>query len=53
MFVGLGALFLVQLVRAFAQVEEFGEALVDVFTDGFAVGPWVVIAAGVVALVKR
>ena len=51
--IALGALFVVQLFRAFSEFEGSGEALVDLFTDGFGIGPWLVIAAGVTMLVKR
>ncbi|MFQ5554518.1 MAG: SH3 domain-containing protein [Acidimicrobiia bacterium] len=50
--IGIAVVFLIQLVRAFAEFSGWGTALGDVFTDGFAVGPWIALGAGVVALVK-
>lgn len=52
--VAVSAVYLVQLFRAFMENE--GDPITaasTMFTQGFAIGPWVALAAGIVLLVKK
>ena len=52
--IGVAALWLIQTFRAFLDYEgEFTTALSTTLTDGFAIGPWVALAAGIVLLLKQ
>jgi Bacterial SH3 domain len=50
----VAAVYLVQLFRAFMENEgDLITATSTMFTEGFAIGPWVTLAAGIVLLVKQ
>ncbi|MDJ0952174.1 MAG: hypothetical protein QNJ81_00715 [Acidimicrobiia bacterium] len=52
--VGVAALYLIQTYRFFLDFEgTFTTAFSTMFTQGFAIGPWVALAAGIVLLVKQ
>ena len=52
--IGIAALYLVQSFRFFLDFEgAFTTALSTMFSQGFAIGPWVALAAGVVLLIKQ
>lgn len=52
--VGVVALYLIQMFRLMLDYEgEFTTAVATMFTEAFAIGPWVALAAGTTLLVKR
>lgn len=52
--VGITAVFLLQYVRILTMVSEsFFTAVATLFTQGFGIAPWLLLAAGVTLLVRR
>jgi len=50
---GLATLFLVQLLRLLIDFFTFTAAIGSLFTDSFGVGPWLLLAGGIVLIVRR
>jgi len=50
---GIAALFLVQLIRLLLDFFTFNAAIGSLFTDSFGLGPWLLLASGIVLIVKR
>ena len=51
--VAVAAAFIVQLFRLLIEDYDFPQAIGSLFTDSFGLAPWVLLAAGVVLIVKR